>query len=718
MAFKNLPTFYYHTHFVEFLDFVRGPSAHLLNESHHGFLQEFDALSKLEQCTLIRLINRKYKVIKRASLVFSEIPNIDENVACLIEKNLATWLEIPHINDFLSVLTKAELICLHSECATIDTPAIKKSAPKAHIQAQCLHLAPQKIVTSSIASEYIVRNIDHHLAYFLYLYFGHNHGKLAQFSMRDLGIMRTRDQQAQMQSRFVDYNTAFSCFNLHSCLHQIKRSTFENEEEIDAIIQSLPTAHGNQAQTYLDKIIYFLAKATLAFNPEKSLAMAFPIEGELAQEFWCRQAYKLGYKDAVETRLNQLIDEPLSEHLLQFAEDFLARKYQQKRTSILTDMLRDNTRHLGIDETYKGSVEQGVIAYYKARKIEAWRTENTLWSNLFGLVFWHEIFEIEGMGLVTPFDYLPLCIKHQQLMQVCGEEIQHRLNCFESNEAMLLHITKNVTQHFGKSQGIVRWHSTILDKLQVLIQNASLDSLKQQLLLMCSNYQLYNDGYPDIMVLENGQLRFEEIKAPGDSLRRNQLLQIQALKQHGFKVGITTVDYVLDPMQAYAVVDIETTGGRAGSHKITEIGIVKMVNGEVVDQWQTLLNPQRHIPSMITRLTGINDDMVADAPLFIDIADKLEEFTENCVFVAHNVNFDYGFIREEFARINRNYKRPKICTVQEMRKHFKGLPSYSLANLTQHFDISMQRHHRALSDAVAAAELLKLVNQARMQASI
>jgi DNA polymerase-3 subunit epsilon len=230
---------------------------------------------------------------------------------------------------------------------------------------------------------------------------------------------------------------------------------------------------------------------------------------------------------------------------------------------------------------------------------------------------------------------------------------------------------------------------------------------------MCSNWQLYNDGYPDIMVLENNTLRVEEIKAQGDSLRRNQLMQIQSLRGFGIDVGITTVDYTLDPMQPYAVVDIETTGGRASTHKITEIGIVKMVNGEVVDQWQTLLNPQRRIPAMITSLTGITNDMVASAPLFADIANELESFTENCIFVAHNVNFDYGFIREEFARLNRTYKRPKLCTVQQMRKHYKGLPSYSLANLTRHFEIGMDRHHRALSDAVAASELLKLVNESR-----
>jgi DNA polymerase-3 subunit epsilon len=235
---------------------------------------------------------------------------------------------------------------------------------------------------------------------------------------------------------------------------------------------------------------------------------------------------------------------------------------------------------------------------------------------------------------------------------------------------------------------------------------------------MAQDWQACHDGFPDIMVIEDGRLRFEEIKAEGDTLRRNQLLCIQKLREFGFDVRITTVDFIIDPDQAYVVVDIETTGGRASSHKITEIGMVKLVRGEIVDSWQSLLNPQRRIPANIIALTGIDNDLVRGAPLFADIADEVEAFTQDCIFVAHNVNFDYGFIKEEFARIDRFWRRPKLCTVAQMRRHYKGLPSYSLANLTKHFEIDMQRHHRAMSDALAASELLNLINEKRFAQQI
>ena len=713
MAFRDLPTFYYHTHFGEFLDFVNGPSSHLLSHRHKQFLQAYSNASHLQQCLLVRLINRKHPIIKRTTLHFEEIPNATSILKQLISLGFAQPVKLDNVPDLLTVMTKPELVNLYEELANPNSPSLPKSANKACYTAYCKGLCAQKVANSSIAKHYIVRLSDPFIEYFLFLYFGHIHGKLNQFSMRDLGLMRTRDEQAQMQSRFDDYASAHSCFTYTCAYTQAKKLTFADDASITNFIDALPLAVGPQALHISQKLGYVMAKHMLIFNPLSALAITQDLQEPLAQEFWCRQAYKLGLKVEVEAKLNRIIDDPTTDKLLQFAEDFLARKYHQKRTGVLTDMLRQNSRHLMLDETYKGSVEHGVIAYYRARGISAWRTENNLWKNLFGLCFWHELFELDGLGLATAFDYLPSCIKHHNFFEVAGNNIEQRLAKLGSSKALLLHITKNLAAHFGKSQGIVHWHNNMLDKLGVLIHNAPLNGIKQQLLAMCKNWQLYNDGYPDIMVLENSQLRFEEIKATGDSLRRNQLMQLQNLRSVGFDVGITTVDFTFDPMQPYAVIDIETTGGRASTHKITEIGIVKMVNGEVVDQFQTLINPQRRIPSMITSLTGITNDMVANAPLFADIAGELEAFTENCIFVAHNVNFDYGFIKEEFARLNRHYRRPKLCTVVQMRQHYKGLKSYSLANLTQHFNIKMQRHHRALSDAIAASELLKLINHAR-----
>ncbi len=133
----------------------------------------------------------------------------------------------------------------------------------------------------------------------------------------------------------------------------------------------------------------------------------------------------------------------------------------------------------------------------------------------------------------------------------------------------------------------------------------------------------------------------------------------------------------------------------------------------MVDSWQSLINTLRSIPSAITRLTGITNAMVAEAPVFAEVADEIERFTEDAIFVAHNVNFDYGFIRQEFARLQQYYRRPTLCTVQLMRKTHPGLTSYALAALSKHFSIPLTSHHRALHDARAAAELLSIAKWQR-----
>lgn len=153
----------------------------------------------------------------------------------------------------------------------------------------------------------------------------------------------------------------------------------------------------------------------------------------------------------------------------------------------------------------------------------------------------------------------------------------------------------------------------------------------------------------------------------------------------------------------YAIVDIETTGGMSHRDKITEIGIVIHDGEKIVDSWESLINPERNIPANITRITGITNDMVQDAPKFFEVAKKVVELTEGAIFVAHNVRFDYGFIKNAFENLGYTYTRKQLCTVRLTRKSFPGLRSYALGNLIKHFDIKVNARHRALDDAMATA---------------
>ena len=156
----------------------------------------------------------------------------------------------------------------------------------------------------------------------------------------------------------------------------------------------------------------------------------------------------------------------------------------------------------------------------------------------------------------------------------------------------------------------------------------------------------------------------------------------------------------------FAVVDVETTGGFASGHRITEIGIAISNGQEIVEEYQTLINPEREIPNYITALTGIDDDMVSDAPVFAEVAEEIITILGNAIFVAHHVDFDYSFIRNEFSLAGIDYKARKLCTVRYARSLLKDQPRFGLAKLAERFKIVNENPHRALSDAQTAASIL------------
>ena len=167
----------------------------------------------------------------------------------------------------------------------------------------------------------------------------------------------------------------------------------------------------------------------------------------------------------------------------------------------------------------------------------------------------------------------------------------------------------------------------------------------------------------------------------------------------------------------YAIIDVETTGLRAASEKIIDIAVIIHDGEKIVDEFQSLVNPERIIPSNITRLTGISNEMVQDAPKFWEIAREIVQMTQDKTFVAHNVNFDYSFVRKEFAELGYTYKRTRQCTVRLSRKLMPGRSSYSLGNICRDLGLENESRHRAYGDAKATALLFTHLMQLQKQKS-
>ena len=162
-------------------------------------------------------------------------------------------------------------------------------------------------------------------------------------------------------------------------------------------------------------------------------------------------------------------------------------------------------------------------------------------------------------------------------------------------------------------------------------------------------------------------------------------------------------------MKKYAIIDIETTGGSPQRDKITEIAIFIHNGSKIIDELVTLINPERFIPHFITTLTGITNEMVADAPTFYEVAKEIVKITEGKIFVAHNASFDYHFIRNEFKNLGYRYKRDVLCTVKLSRKLLPGMPSYSLGKLCDELQIKIDNRHRAAGDAIATSKIFDIL---------
>jgi len=159
----------------------------------------------------------------------------------------------------------------------------------------------------------------------------------------------------------------------------------------------------------------------------------------------------------------------------------------------------------------------------------------------------------------------------------------------------------------------------------------------------------------------------------------------------------------------YAIVDIETTGSYAANNGITEIAIVLHDGKKVTGRYERLVNPGIPIPRYIQALTGITNEMVAEAPSFEEIAMEVHDLLKDNIFLAHNVNFDYSFLVHQLAACGFELDCKKLCTVRLSRKVFPGLPSYSLGNLCRHLNIGINNRHRAGGDAEATALLFDLI---------
>lgn len=712
---KILPPKYYLEHFQDLIRFLQDKCAVLFTDEHHDFLRAFHALNEDAQCIYIRMLNRKGRLFDQDSLRYDEIHDFEGALAQLREHAFVEPLCGADIRDVISFLGKERL----GRWLNASGNGLKRSASKTELIAAALSHQDQLSLQSLPKPDSILKQGRFgSLDYLLFLYFGQIQRSLSLYTLRDLGIRQANVERSDYQARFKTREEALSQYFYASQLESLQQdpespASFEllNETGLaqwppprnaasevlrERFLQQIAAIHEQAGRS--DQALIFLRLSRLHPGPERRI----------------RLLYAMDQKDRVREELRAVLEDPSCDEEVLFAEDFLARKFEKKKRGFLSEALAE-AEEIYVDESFLGRPEEGVREYFQRRGLRSYFSENHLWTSLFGLCFWDELFEQESSAIHNPFERLPTDLVGPDFYQKNKGTIDQKLASLLDPASLLTPFLRTIALRYGRLNDIFQWHPKIGELVVDFLRHASGGGVAQVLRAMAQKFSERKSGFPDLLVLDEQGPRFVEVKAEGDQLKPRQLSQMRLLKQAGFTVEVLRVRWAVNPHQAYVVVDVETTGGSGPSHRVTEVAAVKVVNGQIVDEFQSLINPGRPIPRFITALTGINDQMVAAAPDFAQIAPTFAQFTEGAIFAAHHVRFDYGFIQSEFARLGQTYVRPLFCTCQNARKYFPKISSYGLKNLSTHFGIELENHHRALDDARAAAELLKMINQKRMR---
>ena len=706
-----LPTFYYHEHFVEMLDFVAAHYAHVLLENHARLIEDFRALTRQAQCLYVRLVNRKGQVFALDKIHYPELGDTEPLVNELCRRGWANEPAAEHYEDLLEFLTRSEIYEVLLDRFTGMSRSLKKAEL---VQFARDHCDGEAFVARLDPGRFLVQARAEEVRFVLYLYFGRIQDSLTQFTMRDLGLVRTQDFKDTYEPRFGDRTEALEHYFYARRVHDLADCADDRLQDLVLEADGWPDPEYSGSAALRDKLAQKLGRRLeKAGDGDSALEIYKKGESTRCSERVIRLLLAGEDRDEAERYLERCLENPRSDEEWLVASDIYARKFHKKRTSAVTDLLRESAL-IDIDESWIGSPELAAVNHYEGLGKRAFRAENSLWRTFFGLLFWDELFTGDDAALHSPFEFLPASLAGKTFFSAHEGAIEAKLALLDDADATRRALLRTIARDYGTPNGVFRWRQPTLDALFALLSSACGDQLRPVLRNFAEDYKASRYGYPDLLVIDSEGPRFIEIKSEGDQLRRKQLLRIQQLRDAGLRAEVVRVRWVLDPEQAYVVVDVETTGGQGDGHRVTEIGAVKVRNGRIVDRFQTLLNPQRSIPPGISRLTGISAGMVANAPYFIDVAD-FEAFLANAIFVAHNVEFDYGFIAREFSRIGRPFRYPKLCTCAAMRKLYPGHRSYSLDSLARAYDIPLKQHHRALCDAEAAAELLLLINEKRQE---
>ena len=557
---KDLPPKYYHDYFGYVLDFVRKMYEPLLNSSEIGFLNAYNALSEDAQCLFIRFSNRSKSFFRVNNLSYTEIIDIPAALNELHDKQFIQSLGELHEERFEEVMdlfTKPE----HLAFTKILEPQImpSKSIRKPDLIRWILYEYDFKTICEIIQETEPVVKVGYEMEVMMmkFLFFGNRYADMTEFVVRDLGHVRFQsfDEEhlaIQFENR-KDVDDTLMVSLMKETFNLLKNEA-PPEEIFDWFMNWQTGVSASLSTKALPAYHLFVVKVGAWLERKKMLSQALTIyqltNDAPSRERRVRLLYNLGEIEEALALCEEIAENPQNADERYFSQDFHEKIINKKKRAVkrTTQALKDASS-IDIPVSYRFRVERGAIDYYQELGAQAVFSENEPWRALFGLLFWDIIYDTNVKAIHNPLQRVPSDFFLPDFYLKRSTQLLARMKEADSTEAISAVVEKTFQEKFGITNVLVSWYPGMLETVLKLISLLTPQQIHAVLLEMAYNLRENTRGFPDLLVWDETEYSFIEIKSPTDHLSSRQLHWLHFFADHNIKSRIVRVKWIKDEIQ-------------------------------------------------------------------------------------------------------------------------------------------------------------------------
>jgi len=554
---QDLPPKYYHDYFGYVLDFVRKMYGSVLNENEVKFLHSYSELSEDAQCLFIRFSNRSKSFFRVNSLSYPEITDIPAVLEELFEKDFIETLCDSHEDRFVEVMdlfTKEQ----HLEFTKILKPDVMpaKSIRKPDLVRWLLYEYDFKTLCAIIQeTEPVVKvSYEGEVMIMKFLFFGNRYADMTEFVVRDLGHVRFQSFDAEHLS--IQFETRKDVDD--TLMVSLMKETFDvlkhqnpPEEIFDWFMNWQVGIAGNLSPKANVPYNLFILRVSAWLERKKMLSQALSIyqltNDAPARERRVRLLYNLGEIEEALALCEEIAENPQNADERYFSLDFNEKiNNKKKRTVKRTTQALKSAEAIDIPIMYRYQVELGAIHYYREQGYNAVFSENEPWRMLFGLLFWDIIYDTNVKAIHNPLQRVPSDFFLPDFYYKRSDQLLERMNLANTRQAIQDIVLKTYEEMFGTTNVLVSWYDGALDKVLTLISWLSPEQMHAVLLEIAYNLRENTRGFPDLLVWNETEYAFIEIKSPTDHLSSRQLHWQHFFAEHQVQSRIVRVKWIKD----------------------------------------------------------------------------------------------------------------------------------------------------------------------------